>query len=52
LIIVILLMMDIFINKYNYVKINDKKYFEKFSKKYVLTKLINNKLFIKHIDIY
>lgn len=44
LIITILLIIDLFINKYDYVQINDSNYFEKFSKKYILTKLINNNL--------
>ena len=44
LIILSLLFLDLIFPKKDYVKINDKNYFEKFSQKYIITKLINNNL--------
>lgn len=44
IIIVALLVLDLIFPKKDHVKINDKNYFEKFSQKYIITKLINNNL--------
>jgi hypothetical protein len=44
IIILSLLFLDLIFPQKDYVKINDKNYFEKFSQKYIITKLINNNL--------
>lgn len=44
LIILVLLLIDTFLKNNDFVMMNDKNYFEKFSSKYILTKLINNNL--------
>jgi len=44
LVIIVFLVLDLFFKDVDFVRKNDKNYFEKFSKKYILTKLINNNL--------
>jgi hypothetical protein len=44
IIIISLLVLDTIFTKNDYVKMNDRNYFEKFSQKYIITKLINNNL--------